>query len=145
MPSTTSRIMKRRSLRPSFLVGLLFFNQSVFGVFAQDGQPELKRQNAARRLLRETSTSWLQEHFPNPEKDPGACGAGGSRHLCDPDEILSASSKQVLDAYLGEPKYIQTSTLCSIGEKSEKVDNDEAKVQFQMGVALVKKVSGTRV
>lgn len=46
--------------------------------------------------------AWSADSFPNPKKDPVACGRleGQEGAVCDPDAVLSAKSKDYISGVL---------------------------------------------
>lgn len=59
--------------------------------------------------------AWTPSTYPNPAKDPEACGRPGvaSSWVCDPDSVISAASRNVVEGLLkgiamGDPPYARS-------------------------------------
>lgn len=54
--------------------------------------------------LAQCTPSWQPNDYPNPGKDAKACGRGdvktGMSRLCDPDSVLSAKSRNVVEGII---------------------------------------------
>ncbi len=66
-------------------------------------------------VLGSASQAWTPSDYPNPAKDPEACGRPGvaSSWVCDPDSVISAASRNVVEGLLkgiamGDPPYARS-------------------------------------
>lgn len=91
------------------------------------------------------ATPWLQENFPNPDRDSTACRG----RICDPDGVLNESGLDRLQAFLQTNAYMEVTKDCRVqgtatSETTEDTATTDAQtVELQMGVALVKKMDLT--
>ena len=54
---------------------------------------------AGNRIVSSVTKRWSTESFPNPMKDPSACGRPGISHsaVCDPEKVMSATAQDIVE------------------------------------------------
>ncbi|KAK6170792.1 hypothetical protein SNE40_019097 [Patella caerulea] len=80
-------------------------------------------------------SEWLPEQFPNPKRNPQACGLGNKYgYVCDPNLLLTEKQRLILDWLMEGLVKNDTKCPCSVWACEQKRQG------YSVGIALVKKM-----
>lgn len=101
------------------VVCLLLGGVTIFGAMGavSDGVPARTTVPDAAAPVAFATRSWTASNFPNPQKDPAACGLKQSGWICDPDHILEDATRLAIQ---------------------ERLDHINAKTKYVLAVALLR-------